>query len=464
MRLLKAECKKQISSLFYILIIFLFLINWHENFMGVTTEEIQKAEGEQSVQEFFETERPLLKAPSKEDGFFGIKYVENPEKIMAGATDSLLSEYKRNVYATYPFGYYKAVSLDNNGQDKVLVVLCEITGLKETELLNLPDGYFPMVNGSIIHIPESSSNDGVINGLDINIPEEETRNENDKFHIFTPQISYNDFKERMSDIDRMIGKGSMYSMEIMVKYFGIEEMSYEEAENEFSEMIRYDHLTGGFARLFCDVMAKWMGILPVFLAVFLWLKDITSKSSILIYAKKTSSLKLVIIRYISEIILILLPVILLTFESLIPLARFAKENNYGIDYMAYLKYTVLWLMPTLMVVLASGIFVTVLTDSPVAILVHIIWWFIDRGVTSLSGGTSFFALMLRHNTLREAEVIKAQEDMILANRLFYVILSFILLGFTVYILERKRRGGFESWRFYAKFSTFIKNKLKASKF
>lgn len=459
MKLIREECRRQALTLMYLLCIVILVVNWYKNFYGITRGEIQKAEKE-SMAELMELDRPLLKEPTVEDDFFGIKYVENPELIMRGATDNLLSEYNKNIYATYPFGYYKAVSLDKNDQKRVAEILCEITGLSEEQLSHVPDGYFPIVNGSIIHIPEGGMDSVDADGAEFAIPEEKADETQDKYSVFTPQISYDVFKDRMAEMEKMIGKGSSYSIKMLITYYGMEEMTYEEAEKEFEAMLEEDRLTGGFARLFCDTMSGVIRILPVFPVVFLWLKDIITGSKEILYGKKISSFRIIVSRYLAGVILILVPVILLSFESLIPLIKFAFQNNYNIDYFAYLKYIICWILPTVMIVAISGTFFTILTDSPAAILIHLVWWVIDRGITDLTGGTTLLTLMIRHNTLRETEVIKEQSNMILTNRLFYVILSCLLLVLTVFVFEKKRRGRFAWWGYYTRVTDFVRNKFQ----
>lgn len=458
MKLFKIECKRQVFTLIYLICVSLLIVIWYKNFCGITGEEIKKAHGNKKTTDIMELDRPLLKEPTVEDDFYGIKYVENPELIMRGATDNLLSEYNKNIYATYPFGYYKAVSLGEKEQKRVAEILCEITGLSEEQLSDIPEGYFPMVNGSIIHIPKDGMEGIDASEVSIDVPEEKVEKQ-DKFSAFTPQISYEVFKDRMKEMEDMLGKGSSYSMKMLITYYGMENMTYEEAQSEFETMIDEDKLTGGFARLFCDVLSGGIGILPVFIAVFLWLKDIVTGSKEIVYAKKISSFKIVMSRYIAGVIIIMLPVLLLSFESLIQLIRFAYQNNYNIDYYSYIKYIAWWLLPTVMYVMASGTFFTILTDSPIAILIHAVWWVIDRGITDLIGGTTLTTLMIRHNTLREIETIKEQKGVIIANRLIYVMLSFLLLFMTVIVLEKKRRGKFEWWRYYTKITNFVKNKF-----
>jgi hypothetical protein len=151
------ECKKIAASVVYYLFIVLLLASWYQNFYGVTKEEIALVNG--GTAKGISFERPLLVKPSEEDTFFGSKTVENPEKIMTGAAEALLREYKNNTYATYPLGYYKAVSLNESKQERVLEILREITGLTEKQLDNLPRDYFPTVNGTIIHF-DASQTDG----------------------------------------------------------------------------------------------------------------------------------------------------------------------------------------------------------------------------------------------------------------------------------------------------------------
>lgn len=452
------ECRRQVFTLMYILCIGLLVVSWYKNFCGITNEEIQKTQGKESTTEIIEFDRPLLKEPTAEDEFYGMKYVENPELIMRGATDNLLSEYNKNVYATYPFGYYKAVSLGSDEQNRVAEILCEITGLSEEQLLHIPEGYFPIVNGSIIHIPEEGLEGVSADGVSIDVTNEETE-QKDKFSVFTPQISYDVFKDRMEEMEGMLGKGSSYSKEMLITYYGMEEMSYEEAKTEFRTMLEEDQLTGGFARLFCDAISGGIGILPVFLTTFLWLRDLITGSREILYTKKISSFRIIVSRYVAGVIIILFPVVLLSLESLVPLTKFAFQNSYNIDYFAYIKYIICWILPTIMIIVALGTFLTILTDSPIAILVNIVWWIVDRGITDLTGGTVLTTLMIRHNTLREVEVIREQSNLILVNRLFYVILSCLLLTMAVFILEKKRRGKFAWWRYYTKIMDFVRSKF-----
>ncbi len=457
MKLYLTECKKIATSVIYYLFIAFLLFSWYQNFYGVTKEEINLADGGTTTG--FSFDRPLLAKPSVDDESFGSKTVENSEKIMTGATDALLREYINNSYDTYPLGYYKVVSLSEAKQERVLEILCEITGLTEEQLNNLPEDYFPAINGTIIHFGASQA-DG--NGsLNITMEgENKSSSENDKTKQFSSQVTYEHFKELMSEMEEIIGEnGSKYSMDMLLAYFGITEMNYDEALAEYQQTINNDRVTNGFARLFCDYIGQVLGLYPVFLIVVIWLKDRRHRMDELIFSKSISPAKLLLVRYMANITMILLPVILLSLESLIPLIGFGSKMSISVDGFAFIKYILWWLLPTVMVVTALGTFFTLLTDSPIAILIQFLWWMIDRGITGLSGDTCLFTLMVRHNTLRGYEIIQKNFELICLNRLCMTGISVLFIVFSIWIFSRRRKGKINAANVYAKWFEFVKGKF-----
>ena len=223
MKLYFKECRRIVTSFVYLLFVAVLIFSWWGKFHGVTKTEIDWANGKQPADISFD--RPLLAQPTEEDEYFGMKTSEdNPEEIMTGVTRNLLREYKDNVYATYPLGNYKAVALDGKEQANVLEILCEITGLTEEQLNNLPQDYFPDVTGAIFSFNStevdedgtlhmSSGEDNIANG---------SSKETDKTKKFISQVTYERFKELMREMETIIGEeGSQYSTEMMITYFGI---------------------------------------------------------------------------------------------------------------------------------------------------------------------------------------------------------------------------------------------------
>lgn len=133
---------------------------------------------------------------------------------MTGVTRALLAEYESNSYATYPIGYYKAITLSGDEQSRVLEIICEITGLTEEQLEDLPDDYFPAITGTIISFDAMTVDE---NG------------------------------DLTTIMENIIGEeGSKNSTEMMITYFGMLEMTYEEAYAEYNKTIEKDKVTGGF--------------------------------------------------------------------------------------------------------------------------------------------------------------------------------------------------------------------------
>ena len=460
MKLYLKECKKITASIIFYLFIAILIFSWFQNFRGVTQTEINWANGIPPADIGFE--RPLLSKPSEKDDYFGSKVSEdNPEAIMTGVTRALLSEYEANSYATYPLGYYKAITLSGDEQKQVLGILCEITGLTEEELKNLPGDYFPAVTGTIISFDAMNvDKDGNLN-LEMGSGTDE-KSEDNKYANFVSQVTYKHFKELMRKMEAIIGeKGSQYSPEMMLTYFGMSEMTYEEALEEYNQIINQDKVTGGFARLFCDYMGLALGLYPVFLVVIIWMKDRMSNATELIYSRKISSTKLVLSRYLAGITMVLIPVLLLSLESLVPLISFGAKNGIQIDCFAYIKYIVWWLLPEVMVVCAIGMFFTLLTDSPIAIVLQFLWWMVDKGATGLSGDTKLTTLMIRHNTLRGYETIQEGLQIICMNRLLMAGIGILFVILSIWVLTSKRKGKINAANVYNRSFQYIQGKLSS---
>lgn len=458
MKLYLKECKKIGTSIIYYLFLAILIFSWFRNFRGVTQTEINWANGIAPADIGFE--RPLLSKPSEEDDYFGSRISEDdPEAIMTGVTRTLLSEYEDNSYATYPLGYYKAVVLSDDKQKQVLEILCEITGLSEKELKDLPEDYFPAATGTMISFDSMNADkDGNLN-MEMG-GRAATKNGDNKYKHFVSQVSYEHFKELMRNMEVIIGeKGSQYSHKMMITYFGMSETTYEEALAEYDQTINQDKVTGGFARLFCDYIGLELGLYPIFLVVIIWMKDRISNATELIYGRKISSVKLVVSRYLASITMILIPILLLSLESLVPLISFGAEKGIRVDYFAYIKYILWWLLPEAMVVCAIGFFFTLLTDSPIAIVLQFLWWMVDKGATGLSGDIKLMTLMIRHNTLRGYEIIQNDLQIICMNRLLMAGIGILFVILSIWVLNFKRKGKLNAANIYNRGLGYIKGKL-----
>lgn len=194
MKLYLKELKKICFSVVYVIFLALLIFSWSNNFRGVTEEQIELANSNNDTSIFSDS---ILQKPEEGQDSYGTMPSENEEGIMVGAVDLLLMQYESNSYPTYPFGYYKEVVLSDEDQNRILEILMEITGLDEETLHNLPDNYFPSVNGNIFH-PNANVSVGD-NGEYI------LDNDQESDYLFESQVSYEQFKELMEEVDGILG-------------------------------------------------------------------------------------------------------------------------------------------------------------------------------------------------------------------------------------------------------------------
>lgn len=238
-------------------------------------------------------------------------------------------------------------------------------------------------------------------------------------------------------------------------------MTYEEAMEEYSKTICDDKVSTAFARLFCDYVGRPLGLYPVFVVAVFWLKDRRDRMNELIGCKQIKTVKLVIIRFLAILTAVLAPVVLLSLESLIPLLLYSADTKIAIDAFAFIKYILWWLLPTAMTVAALGMFLTILTSTPAAILVQAAWWFVDSATTGLSGDIKWHTLMIRHNLLTGSELIRQNMQVIWLNRGLLVLASILLVWLSAVIYDKKRGGRLEYEHVLRKGQGFFKDRLCA---
>ncbi len=368
----------------------------------------------------FRFHNDLLQEPQP-GGSYGFKQEEIPDIIMPAALSDLWMEFCENNYTTYPIGFVKHVKLSETDQGKVAAILSEITGEQKDVILGKSDS--------------ENSNAVVRDGMD-----------------------YSRFKELMALVDDLLGGGSNYAPDTLTGY-GTVPLTYEEAKERYELAVSSDQVTGGYARLFSDYAGVMvLSILPVFLAVILCMKDRRAKMEALIYTKKISTARLTLIRFLALVIAAMIPVFILSYVSNIMV--WGAANGMQLDYLAPLKYDLGWLLPSVMISTAVGMFLTELTGSPLAAAVQGLWWMIDvnLGIKTVSSGYSLFRLSPRHNAgadswFRTEDYQNHFQDL-LQNRLLITGISLVLVLLTILIYEAKRKG---------KFGGNIKNRKNKSK-
>lgn len=409
------ELKKTIFSISYILIVIVLILALHS----------------QDVLNFKE---PKLSKPQVGENY-GTTTKEIPEIIMPAALKQLWTEFCVNNYETYPIGFIKNIKLNDSEQGKVIQIISTITGMDKDVVLKTKEQF---VNSSGNIVPDIKNN-----------------------------INYSDFKDLMQQIDDILGGGSSYNKDSLIR-FGIVPISYEEALYQYNLAVNEDKITGGYARLFSDyAVAMVLSILPVFLAIIIFIKDRRANMSEIIYTKNISAAKIIITRYLAIITAIMIPVIILSYIS--NASIWGLYSNIRLDYLAPLKYDFGWIMPSIMIATAVGMCLTTLTNTPIAIIVQGFWWLLDMiiGLKSVESAYSLFRLIPRHNAGTQS-YFQTQDyinhfNSLIANRLLFVGLSILLIIITILIYEMKRRGKLnEKFRFKKAISNFRNRKNQYS--
>ncbi|HDZ5392659.1 TPA: ABC transporter permease [Clostridioides difficile] len=428
MNLFIKECKNILKSMIYYIFIVVLVFFYISQLGSSVSNDVSKNIPNDG--------NPLV-APQKVENIeeyysvhnqypYGQKESMKTEKVIPNATINLIREYQKNTYTTYPTGVVKYIKLDQNKTKTIEKYIEEITGKSISEI------------NSLWKTDES-------------------------IKIDYSKVSLERFEEIMQRVDDILGGGSAYAFDKLQR-FGVVPVTYDEAMKNYNYTIQKDKVSNGYARIFCDYIGIVLSIFPVFVAVFMSLKDKRSRMREIIYSKQVSSCKIVLSRYFALVFMMILPVLILGMKDLLPLIFFAKDKGISIDNLAFIKYTLWWILPTLMIVTAVGMSITTLTDTPVAIIVQLIWWFYSINSTGLKGDYSTMGLMIRHNSVLNGDIIIQNFNQIMINRIVISLEALVLVLLAIFLYEQKRRGNLDVWAKFSKLFSSNKRKLQIKHF
>ena len=102
----------------------------------------------------------------------------------------------------------------------------------------------------------------------------------------------------------------------------------------------------------------------------------------------------------------------------------------------------LWILPTVLLVMAIGLFLTILTENYAGVLIAGLLWLAGRpSIGKIAGGKyDLFDLIIRHNTLKGYGRMMENIHMLVLNRVFISSMAFVLLAFSVVVYEARRKG------------------------
>lgn len=450
MRLFGMECKKIAKSILYWVFVLALLAVSVFQYEPAVESELRRTDDPASV--FYIASNGSYAEDRSSD-----EAMEHA--MMMGATNRLIRNYRSNRYEYYPFGYVKEKTMSPQEQTVILEYLMELTGLSEQALTGATDGAgdtsigdVPISGGDafILEPGKGSTNE---NGQFVAEPDdwqyvpsdgaspEAPSQSNDGFEI---QVSFERFKEIMEEVNKLIGRNSYFSWTMLtLYYFGNDMEDKPITEQQHREFYEGDRVTGAFARYYCDSISLVALILPAFVIVDLMLRDKRRRMQGLTYPRTISSAKLICTRYAASVCMTMLPILILPVKSLVVLMQYCGSIGVQADALAFVKYTLAWVLPTVLLVMAISLLVTALLENYTAILLSGLIWLISKPtVDKLAGGNyGLFDLIIRHNTLKGYGRMMENIQMLAANRIAISLAALALVGLAVLVYSRKRKGG-----------------------
>ena len=451
MLLFGMECKKIVKSILYwVLVLALLAVSLYQ-YEPAVESELQRTNDPVSI--FYTT------SDGYADEHSSIPDEAMEHAMMIGATNRLISNYRSNRYEYYPFGYVKEKTMSAKEQAVILQYLMELTGLSEQALNGMADG---AGDTNIGDVPISGG------GAFILEPGKGSTNENGQFVIepddwqyvsvdgvsfkassqssdtFEIQVSFERFQEIMEEVNRLIGRNSYFSWTMLtLYYFGNDMEDNPITEQQHRDFYEGDQVTGAFARYYCDSISLVVLLLPAFVIVDLMLRDRRRKMQGLTYPRSISSARVICTRYAAAVCMTMLPILILPVKSLLVLMRYCDSIGAQADALAFAKYTLAWIAPTVLLVMAIGLLVTVLLENYTAILLTGLIWLVGRpSVDKLAGGNyGLLDLIIRHNTLKGYGRMLEDIQMLALNRITVSAAAFMLVGLSVFVYSIKRKGG-----------------------
>lgn len=330
-----------------------------------------------------------LEEPAPGQSYYGETVTKDEVQIMKGTLENLAQEAGYNSFATYPMGFYKGVNLTDQELEQTRAILERC-------------------------IRES--------------------------------LTYEEFETAMEEVSQLVGRGSFYEKESYENRV-YAPMTYEQAKEEFDTLCTTDHVTRAYMRLFCDYAGIMLAVLPVFIGVSRAIRDKRAKVQQVIFSKGACAGQIIVSRYLANLVMLVLPVIVTAFLWQQPYVQKAQAFGVQADIWAFLTVPGMWLLPEIMIVLALSFLITEFTDTILAVFVQVAW-----GIGSLFGATTLVGdfglkLVARWNTFGETVLYTSLEKGLLFNRGYYFLLAVFCVILTVIVYEQKRRkGGSRIWK------------------
>lgn len=353
-----------------------------------------------------------INEPKPDQESYGSVQTTEKSEIMAQTIRDLYLQHEENTYDTYPFAFLKTVKLADTEQGQVKKILEKAIGqplesLKIETTVQTEQGYFV---------------------------------ENDFKLPIASDYDYTKFQQDMVKVTEMVGRGSDFE-ESKYAISASKPQTYQGAKAEFDKIKEKDRVVGAYARLISDYLVIILSLAPVFLAATVLIRDQRALSQDTIFTKKTSTIKLVGIRYLSVVILM---TVVAAIVAIMPTAQSmfvaSKLGVFGNPLIVY-AYLAVWLIPSILAVTGISFFITSLFGGIVSVLTAFVMWFtaLNLGATKLDGFAGW-NLIPRFNQVGARSEFEVLLPQLINNRLLWSGIGLACVLLSVVVIDLKRKG------------------------
>ena len=129
----------------------------------------------------------------------------------------------------------------------------------------------------------------------------------------------------------------------------------------------------------------------------------------------------------------------LSFISTILFTAFSISYKITIDYFAFFKYTIGWIMPTVCITTASSIFLYLIFMNPIpSIAIELLIFFFSS--IDLYGNYYIYKPIIRFNEIGKYDFYRQNLQKIIINRFSMLVFSFVLVVISSVLYELRRMG------------------------
>lgn len=246
-------------------------------------------------------------------------------------------------------------------------------------------------------------------------------------------VSYETFWSILNQLDKQLGGRTEFARQRLEDTLQ-EPKTYEEALQSYRDLTVKDQYTRSTARLAADYSGIAFGILPVFLAAFVFRRDRHSKAEELLFSRKAGSMIYLGAKF-AGLCAALSVAVFLAAGYFTMQAVAMKIDGFDVDVWAFVRTFAFWLIPTVMAASAFSMLVSLVFRSVIpSFITGFAWWM--ASTMPLEGDYSLYKLYLRHNTMESLGA--AANTAIRTNRMFITVLALLLVIITAVVWEKRR--------------------------